>query len=93
MLGKFVIARRLDDDAGLRDRLLDLILGEHLMHGLGELVDELLGRGTCPSTGESARRTQVVMDRVLSTFYGGREDEFWNRPSTWPGISERAPAR
>ena len=49
------------------------------------VVDELLGRGTCPSTAESARRTQLVMDRMLADYYGGREDEFWQRPSSWPG--------
>ncbi len=49
------------------------------------IVDELLGHGRCPSTGESARRTQVVMDRVLSDYYGGREDAFWLRAETWPG--------
>ena len=48
------------------------------------VVDDLLGRGTCPSTGESARRTQLVMDRVLTDYYGGREDAFWTRPQTWP---------
>ena len=31
------------------------------------VVDELLGRGQCPSTGESALRTARVMDRVLGT--------------------------
>ena len=50
------------------------------------IVDELLGRGTCPSTGESARRTQLVMDRVLEGYYGGRTDAFWQRPATWPGL-------
>jgi hypothetical protein len=49
------------------------------------VVDDLLGRGTCPSTGESARRTSRVMDTVLSAYYGGRDDEFWRRPDTWPG--------
>jgi hypothetical protein len=49
------------------------------------VVDDLLGRGACPSTGESARRTQLVMDRVLSDYYGGREDKFWQRPQAWPG--------
>lgn len=49
------------------------------------VVDDLLGRGTCASTGESARRTSVVMDRVLAAYYGGREDHFWERPQTWPG--------
>ena len=48
------------------------------------VVDELLGRGTCPSTAESARRTQLAMDRVLDAYYGGREDAFWTRPATWP---------
>jgi predicted dehydrogenase len=48
-------------------------------------VDELLGRGACPSTGESARRTSAVMDRVLADYYGGRADAFWTRPQTWPG--------
>jgi predicted dehydrogenase len=49
------------------------------------IVDDLLGRGVCPSTGESARRTSQVMDAVLHDYYGGRANEFWNRPETWPG--------
>ena len=49
------------------------------------VVDDLLGRGVCPSTGESARRTSQVMDQVLAAYYGGRDDEFWMRPDTWPG--------
>ncbi len=49
------------------------------------VVDDLLGRGACPSTGESARRTSRVMDRVLGGYYGGRDDAFWTRPETWPG--------
>ena len=46
------------------------------------IVDDLLGRGTCPSTGDSARRTSQVMDTVLTAYYGGREDEFWKRLET-----------
>ncbi|MBI4624949.1 MAG: Gfo/Idh/MocA family oxidoreductase [Verrucomicrobia bacterium] len=49
------------------------------------VVDELLGRSTCPSTGESAQRTSAVMDRVLAAYYGGRDDAFWLRPLSWPG--------
>jgi 1,5-anhydro-D-fructose reductase (1,5-anhydro-D-mannitol-forming) len=49
------------------------------------VVDDLLGRGTCPSTGESARRTSAIMDTVLCDYYGGRADAFWTRPQTWPG--------
>lgn len=57
------------------------------------VVDELLGRGTCPSTGESARRTSAVMDRVLADYYGGRDDAFWARPETWPGRHAAARGR
>jgi len=46
------------------------------------VVDELLGVGKCPSTGESGLRTQVVMDAALEKYYGGREDRFWLRE--WP---------
>ncbi len=33
------------------------------------IVDELLGRGKCESTGESGARTSRVMDRCLETYY------------------------
>lgn len=49
------------------------------------VVDDLTGHGKCPSTGDSARRTSVVMDAVLADYYGGRSDAFWMRPQTWPG--------
>jgi 1,5-anhydro-D-fructose reductase (1,5-anhydro-D-mannitol-forming) len=49
------------------------------------VVDELRGCGTCPSMGETAVRTARVIDRVLDSYYGGRSDEFWFRPETWPG--------
>ncbi len=49
------------------------------------IVDQLHGRGTCPSTGESASRTAKVMDSVLAEYYGGREDAYWTRPESWPG--------
>jgi 1,5-anhydro-D-fructose reductase (1,5-anhydro-D-mannitol-forming) len=45
------------------------------------MVDELSGRATepCPSTGESAARTNRVMDEALQSYYGSRADGFWNR--------------
>ena len=49
------------------------------------VVDELRGRGKCPSPGETAARTTRVMDRVLDSYYGGRADDFWKRAATWPG--------
>lgn len=55
------------------------------------VVDDLLGRGTCPSTGETARRTSAVMDRVLAEYYGGRDDAFWARPHSWPGRTLHLP--
>ncbi len=49
------------------------------------IVDELLGRGKCSSTGVSGARTSRVMDIALSSYYGGRDDAFWDRENTWPG--------
>ncbi|MFP4354178.1 MAG: Gfo/Idh/MocA family protein [Phycisphaerae bacterium] len=49
------------------------------------IVDDLLGRGDCPSTGVSAERTSRVLDDVLESYYGCRSDAFWDRPETWPG--------
>jgi 1,5-anhydro-D-fructose reductase (1,5-anhydro-D-mannitol-forming) len=49
------------------------------------IVDELEGRGHCPSTGESAERASEALDRALAAYYGGRSDAFWSRPETWPG--------
>jgi predicted dehydrogenase len=34
------------------------------------IVDQLRGRGTCPSTGESAARTSWVLDRCVAGYYG-----------------------
>jgi predicted dehydrogenase len=51
------------------------------------VVDDLLGRSQCPSTGESARRASQIMDTVLTGYYGGRADDFWRRPGTWPGTA------
>jgi 1,5-anhydro-D-fructose reductase (1,5-anhydro-D-mannitol-forming) len=49
------------------------------------IVRALSGRGSCESTGVSAARTSAVMDRVLASYYGSRDDAFWERPDTWPG--------
>ncbi len=72
----------------------ELIATEHPEHVqmplVQSIVDELEGRGGgCPSTGQSALRASEVMDRVLSDYYGGREDAFWSRPDTWPGTRGR----
>ncbi len=70
----------------LQDELLDLPNPLHIQQPLIQtIVDELNGKGHCPSTGVTASRTALVMDTVLNSFYGGREDAFWARPDTWPG--------
>ncbi len=43
---------------------------EHVAQPLIQtVVDELLGRGTCPSTGITAARTTWVIDQILASFY------------------------
>ena len=44
---------------------------------VARVVDALLGRGACPSTGETAARTSRVIDDVLAGYYGSREGAFW----------------
>ena len=69
---------------GGRSETIDLPDPPHIQQPLIQtVVDELLGGGTCPSTGVSAARTSAVMDAALSSFYNGRDDAFWARPNTW----------
>ena len=64
---------------------------EHVHQPLVQtMVDQLLGIGECPSTGESAARTARVMDAALQNYYGSRDDAFWDRPRTWPGRRNRS---
>lgn len=77
-------AIRFENDAGSQQ--FELPNPPHVAQPLIQtVVDDLLGKGKCPSTGESARRTTRVMDAVLAAYYGGRNDDFWARPQTWPG--------
>jgi 1,5-anhydro-D-fructose reductase (1,5-anhydro-D-mannitol-forming) len=81
---------RYENAAGVQE--FDLPYPPHVAQPLIQsLVDDLLGRGTCPSTGESALRTSRIMDQVLEAYYGGRDDAFWARPQTWPGRRMRGP--
>ena len=77
-------AVRVEDGQGTRlvERPNPPHIGQPLLQ---TVVDDLLGRGVCPSTGESARRTTRVMDAVLDSYYGGRARVFWNDPASWPG--------
>jgi predicted dehydrogenase len=68
----------------------DLPNPQHVHQPLVQLMtDELLGRGKCPSTGESAARTSAVMDQALENYYHGRSDNFWDRPASWSARVEK----
>ena len=65
--------------AGTREMSFDA--PPHIQQSLIQtVVDELIGRGRCPSTGESAARTSWVMDQMLH----GRQPT--------PGFQDAAPA-
>ena len=67
-----------------RQEILDIPYPQHVAQPMIQtIVDELMGQRKCPSTGESGLRAQVMMDRTLEGYYGGREDGFWGRK--WPG--------
>ncbi|MEQ8675807.1 MAG: Gfo/Idh/MocA family oxidoreductase [Aggregatilineales bacterium] len=58
----------LTTDAGVQT--FDLAYPEHVHQPLVEtIIAELLGTGTCPSTGESARHTNWFIDEVLKTYH------------------------
>jgi predicted dehydrogenase len=56
---------RLHTAAGVE--VLDLPVPEHVQQPLIQtVVDDLLGKGTCPSTGQSAARTNWAMDQIVA---------------------------
>ena len=62
---------------------------EHAAQPLIQLVvGDLIGTTdmACPATPDNAVRTSEVLDAILSSYYGGRHDEFWLRDRTWPGL-------
>lgn len=80
---------RLESKSG--EELFDLPNPPHIQQPLIQtIVNELQGNGKCPSTGTSGARTSHVMDTVLQGYYGGRDDAFWTRPGTWPGLKHKA---
>jgi len=50
-----------------------------------DVVNDLLGYSAAPTTAVAARRTSVVMDKVLADYYGDRSGPFWEHPERWPG--------
>lgn len=47
------------------------------------VVDSLLKRSNCPCEGKDALPTYWAIDQVLTEFYHGRNDDFWNHPERW----------
>jgi predicted dehydrogenase len=63
---------RLENEDGIEE--YDIPFPEHVQQPLIQtIVDELLGRGTCPSTGNSAARTSWVIDEILAEWRRGIE--------------------
>jgi Predicted dehydrogenases and related proteins len=74
--------QRTSATAGLTEEVFDIPHPPHVQQPLIQtVVDTLRGLpgATCPSTGDSALRTSLVMDTALDRFYGGRADAFWLR--------------
>lgn len=79
-------------EQGRETEFFDIPNPPHIQQPLiGTIVGQLLGHGPCPSTGETALRTTIVLDTVLQGYYGGRADAFWSRPDTWPGHPRQHP--
>ena len=53
---------------------------------VAEVVRNILGEESSPCFAKDALETYRIIDSVLSSFYGGRDDDFWNRPGTWPRL-------
>jgi len=47
------------------------------------VVEDLLGLGHCASHAETVLSTYRVIDLVLDSYYGGRQDDFWNHPERY----------
>lgn len=47
------------------------------------VVDSLLNRGNCPCLGRDALSTYWAIDEILTGYYHGRNDDFWNYPERW----------
>lgn len=58
----------LENEEGVREYITET--PEHIQQPLIQsIVNELLGKGTCPSTGISGARTSWVMDEILKGYY------------------------
>ncbi len=54
------------------------------------VVDGILAGTGCEAASRSNMNTSEIIDSVLSDYYGGRRDAFWERPHTWQSASALA---
>ena len=75
----------------------DFSMPEHTAQGLIQVItNDLLDASSAVkrptlglSKGDNAIRTQKVLDAALSSYYGGREEGYWDRtPESWPGYRD-----
>lgn len=81
------------DTAGQTTRQLTFTAPEHAAQPMVQsITDELRGVGgvRCRARADNAVRTSRALDAVLASYYGGRDDEYWARPHSWPGAREAA---
>jgi len=68
---------------GSSKQVIELPTPPHVQQPLIQAIVDALRGNPAPlewlSTGAVGLRTQKVMDRAVETFYGGREDGYWNR--------------
>ncbi len=57
---------------------------------IADITQRLAAGEEIRDSGDAGLRTAQLVDRVLSPYYGGRDDEFWTRPSTWQSLQARA---
>ncbi len=62
-------------------------------HLIADITARLNAGDAARDNADAALRTAQLVDRVLSPYYGGRDDAFWARPSTWQSLQARASRR
>lgn len=80
----------LDPQGKLVKTINQFTMPEHTAQGLIQAVtDDIRGsqdaNNHCLSRIDNSIRTQKVLDEALSSYYGGREVGYWERPQSWPG--------
>lgn len=60
---------------------------------IDDITKRLAGGGDVEDSADAALRTAELVDQVLAPYYGGRDDAFWTRPSTWQSLQARASRR